>query len=302
MKKTLIAAGIAAVVAAPAAFAEVKISGVVEQQYMFVENADTTTSSDNSLTFSASEDLGNGMSAFAKIVLDSDNDSTKDEVVGIKGSFGTVVTGRMEGFGRGKVQSVSTFVGAGGANGEGLEGEIARAAQRLDGAIAYVSPTVNGFHIGLAAFDDYATDVAAFYSNGPLSLSASYEVQKPSSANLTADTNIDQKTTSVAGSYAMGDTKVSILWTEQENGAGTEANDTNHVFYRLDHKMGNNTISLGYLDNENATGGDDGDVTVVELVHSMSKQTGIYASLLMDDNVGGTADDDTLSVGMYHKF
>jgi predicted porin len=64
MKKTIIASAIAAVVAAPAAFADVTISGNVNMELL---DQDASTGWDNStntdLVFSGSEDLGNGMKA-----------------------------------------------------------------------------------------------------------------------------------------------------------------------------------------------------------------------------------------------
>jgi predicted porin len=72
-KKTLIAAAVATL-ASSVAMADVSISGVVEQT--FTDTAGTgsawTGSTDSSLTFKASEDLGNGLTAFAQITLDTD--------------------------------------------------------------------------------------------------------------------------------------------------------------------------------------------------------------------------------------
>jgi len=299
MKKTLIAAGISAVVAAPAAFADVSVSGVVEQTFSLVENADMTSASDNSLAFKASEDLGNGMTAFAKIVIDTDtsttNDRAKDELVGLKGSFGTVVTGRMEDFTEGKVHSKADLYITG-----AVEGMLPSPAGRTDGAIAYVSPTMNGLHFGVATYNDEATDIAVFYDNGPLSLAAAYETQKPSLTGASAAN--DQKTTSIAASYAMGDAKVTVVHAKQDNDAGVAANDIDGTVYRLDYKMGNNALTVAFGDGETGAGADNGDVTAIELVHNFSKRTSMGVSYVMDDNPGSTADVDTFSFGMKHKF
>ena len=308
MKKTLIAAGIAAVVAAPAAFAEVKISGVVEQAFTATENSTFAGNADNAISFSASEDLGNGLTAFAKIVLDSDagtgstgDTGTKDEVVGLKGSFGTFVTGRMEDFTRSKLTSKMTFEGAAGSGGSGLEGQMNDGSSRDDGAFAYVSPTMNGFHFGVASYADNATDVAAFYDNGPLSIAVAREtVKKTTSAQK------DQKTTNMAISYSMGDIKATIMRSDVDNESNTANKDGSDMAYRVDYKMGNNTISLGYLDNEDAnatTGGTDaGEYMVVEAIHNFSKQTSVYATYTSDDAPAAGTDVDTFTVGMKHKF
>ena len=54
MKKTIIAASVAALVAAPAAFADVKIGGNVIQEFI---SDDATGNSDNGLTSAAAVDL-----------------------------------------------------------------------------------------------------------------------------------------------------------------------------------------------------------------------------------------------------
>jgi len=309
MKKTLIAAGIAAVVAAPA-FADVKVTGAVEQAFTATENGDFVGTSDNNVAFSASEDLGNGLSAFAKIMIDSDNSTTnsKDNVVGIKGGFGTVVTGRMEGLTRSKISSSMTFVGAGGATGDStntvedsLEGT--KTTGRDNGAIAYISPTMNGFHFGVASYSDNAQDYALFYDNGPLSVAASRTVLKAADSSKK-----DEDNTNVKVSYAMGDLKATVLWSDTENDGGVNNTDGEDLALRLDYKMGNNTISVAYLDNETTgttqTARDAAveNVWQAEVVHSLSKRTGMYASYTSLDHKTNTSDADTFTVGMYHKF
>jgi len=316
MKKTLIAAGIAAVVATPA-FADVKISGAVEQQMIKTEKAAWTGSADNSITFSASEDLGNGLTAFAKIVLDSDqgsgnagNTATKDEVVGIKGSFGTIVTGRMEGFTEGKVMSQFTLEGDGGAGGgaveNGADGEIM--ADRNDHAIAYVSPTMNGFHFGVAGYTGAtsgsavfdATDVAVFYDNGPLSIKAAQEnFTQNSQANAEAN---EYKNRAITVAYTMGDLKATVGHKKTTYDNNGEIDSTDKLL-RLDYKMGNNSISLAMNDGEDyetGTENNNADVWAVELTHNFSKRSKVYVTHVNKDVDGVSA--DATSIGLKHKF
>jgi len=311
MKKTLIAAGIAAVVAAPAAFADVKISGVVEQAFTDTDNTEWEGSMDNSITFKASEDLGNGMTAFASITLDTDgqgsshsssNTSTKDEIVGIKSGFGTVVMGRMEDFTEGKLMSRMTLRGDGSAGGGALEG--GSNVGRHNNAIAYVSPTVNGFHAGVAGYvvadgsgltNDTAdaTDIALFYDNGPLSIAASYETVK-------YDAN-KQKTLVATASYKLGDAKFTVLRANTDDVGGTAADDRTDMAYRVDYSMGANAISVSMLDDETTNGADGGNKWGVELAHNFSKQTAVYVNYIDMDTTDSGA-EDTMTLGMYHKF
>ena len=105
MKKTIIAASIAAVVAAPAAFADVKVSGLVHMSIADT-NTGTATSSvgDNvsRIVFPGSEDLGNGMKAAFKIEdrinMNTGDAGTADgrESYGeLAGNFGSLKFGRM---------------------------------------------------------------------------------------------------------------------------------------------------------------------------------------------------------------
>jgi len=320
MKKTLIAAGIAAVVAAPAAFADVQVSGVVENGFI---NTDSTTASadewnstaDNSITFKASEGLGNGMTAFASVTLDVDKADavsntgryTKDEVVGIKGGFGTVVIGRMEDFTEGKLMSRMTLEGDGGAGGGAIEnGDAQSNAARQNDGVAYVSPTMAGFHFGVAGYtldngtatntsDTFdATDVALFYDNGPLSLAVSRETWDRG-AN-------DQKVTVATASYKIGNFKATVLRHDVDNDSGTTTSDSTDMLYRVDFSMGKNALSVAMNDNELiADGSDGGNLWAVEASHSFSPRTKVYATMV-DGDTDKSGINDTFTLGLKHKF
>jgi len=323
MKKTLIAAGIAAVVAAPA-FADVKISGAVEQAFTNVDSStaasdDWDGSSDNSVTFKASEDLGNGLTAFATLSLDFDSSNsttnasapgkTKDQVVGLKGAFGTVVVGRMEDFTEGKLMAKATTYGAGGVGGSAVEdGKTGLNAGRYDDAIAYVSPTMNGLHFGVAGFvleddtlgsgnnDDAdsfdATDVAVFYDNGPLSIAASQERIKYDAGT--------EKNTVIAVSYSMGDLKGTVMSVNNDDDGGAAADDSDDMIYRVDYTMGSNTFTFVYNDDEDYASStlSKNDIWTAELVHKFSKQTAAYINFVDGD----AAINDSMTVGLQHKF
>jgi len=307
MKKTLIAASIAAVVAAPA-FADVKISGQVEQIFKDTDNTSTGIAGDwdNDISFVASEDLGNGLTAFAKLSIDMDKQeaaassaTTKDQYVGIKGNFGTVMVGRFEAFVEGKVASRMTFDGH-----DKIEDSTQNVGRNSHG-VAYVSPTVNGFHIGVGGYatdsesENFdATEIAVFYDNGPISLAyAQQDLNATLATGLTGDAN---RTTRVAtGSYTMGDAKATILWEDNEDFNNSATGDSTDISYRLDYKMGNNAITVGFRDDEVSTSGASGeDVWSIELDHNFSKQTKAYIGTVNYDKT--TADFHY--VGLLHKF
>jgi len=315
MKKTLIAAGIAAVVAAPAAFAEVKISGKVEQGFTWTDSSTAADdemlgNSDVVLKFSASEDLGNGMTAFASIRRDLDgangaaDDSLTDFKVGLKGSFGTVMTGRIEDFTESKALAlVDVFQNAA----AGVE--TGDAAGRQDDAIAYLSPNMNGFSVGVGAYahddnsssedirDIDATDIALMYSNGPLFLIAAQERVKDPSTSA----NEDQKVTTFGAKYTFGDLTVSGYRSSIDNDGHTAANDHDDTALAAVYKMGNNSVAVGWSKDELTTGATDDTKWSVEMRHSFSKRTSVAVSYRDHDDAAG-ADTEELGVGLEHKF
>ena len=312
-KKTLIAMSLAAVTGS--AMADVSVSGRVEQTFTNTDVAATGDAfaggSDNHVVISASEDLGNGMTAFAKVMLDSDSQTgaSKDEIVGLKGSFGTVFVGRFEAFVEGKVASTMSF------NGHAAIEQSTSNAGRTSQGMAYVSPTVNGFHAGIGGYalnssgsatynaeDLDATEIAVFYSNGPLDIRvARQDVSNQAAAAMyaaTSSADVAEQTTAISASYTMGDAKVSYFRNDYENVNGTATNDGTDNSYRLDYTMGANKISLGKLDDETFAGAAGSDVTALELTHSFSKRTQAYVGMTDSD----AANADTTYFGLQHSF
>jgi len=321
MKKTIIAAAIATVVAAPA-MADVSISGQIEQTFTDTEGTGQWQgSTDNNIKFAASEDLGNGMTAVADFTLDVD--STDDEYnasaekattnnldakVGLKGSFGTVVMGRMEDFTESKAMSMMTLNGT-------LAVEATGNATRLDDAIAYVSPSFNGLTVGVAGYmlptaatsgagiatadDDAfdATDIMISYANGPLNVILT---QEKANAEAADDYTIGKTTTSLGASYAAGDLKVSALFVDREDLDNNSTYDTEDAMYRVDYTMGANKITIAHLDDEtnSSTGTTGTDVTAFEVTHSFSNRTSVYVGATDEDG----SNNDDVYVGMIHKF
>jgi len=303
MKKTMIAMAVAGVVAAPIASADVKISGVVEQTFTDTEN-DTNgmdTSTFNMLNVTASEDLGNGMTAFAKYnhlttAGTNTGETNGDQVVGISSSMGTIVAGTMEDFTEGKIMSMMTLEGA-----PSHTIELAGNAGRTPGALAYISPTVNGLHVGVAGYagsgaantDTFdATDVAIFYDNGPLSLKVAQETLNKDVAGSAS--GVDQKTNSFGASYTMGDLKFSALHVSRNDQGGVAGADSDDFMARVDYTMGNNKITVANADDDDA----NADYTAVELIHSFSGRTSAYVGHLSND----VTNNDSTYAGIKHKF
>ena len=284
-KKTLIAAAVATV-ASTAAMADVTVSGQVK--YTLTDTANSTSdwspSSDNEITVKSSEDLGNGLTTFAQITLDTDSTTSvlqKDAKLGIKGGFGTLVMGRMEYLVEGAFSSKMDD-GSGKTESNQITG-FDRA-----NAVAYVSPTVNGLHVAAAGSNGAAADmftnkeVLAVYSNGPLSVMASH-----------VDVKDTQAMNSLYASYAIGDAKISAMTVDTDYDAAATTDLRDNII-RLDYTMGNNSLLIINKDADAA----NADRTAVKLTHKFSKRTAAYVGVRNND---GTTEDETY-VGMITKF
>jgi len=303
MKKTIIASAIAAVVAAPAAFADVTISGNVNMEIL---DQDASTGWDNStntdLVFKASEDLGNGMKAGIKYHMfhDDGSDSVADTTVFVSGDFGSINAGRQESV------NMAFFHGfAAGDAAHDMTLEDTNGTQSRMNAVAYTTPSMNGLTVtavaGIGAGDQAGTagtdtdnvdasEVVAKYSNGPLMVAIG-----KTSAN---SSNGDEEVTNIAASYKMGDLKVSVLNRDVDNSYNT-ANDATQTdnemtTFAVNYTMGSNSLYAGVTDSDD---GQDGD-WVVSLKHSLSKRTSVYVAAKNDDSDSNT---DTL-VGIKHSF
>ena len=215
MKKTLIAAAVAAAVAAPAANAGVVIYGQLHIALDYLD-ADLSTSGVskvwevNSRTsrigFKGSEDLGNGLKAIWKLentVRITDTGSTfgshngarghwgsaRNAYVGLASDWGTVLVGRHDT--PYKMAFYSTGIDMLGVSIIDANSMYGIVEVRADNAIAYVSPNMNGLTIAAAivpgegytnpvtgeTFDGLADNysISAMYSNNGLKLAVGYE-------------------------------------------------------------------------------------------------------------------------------
>ena len=312
MKKTIIAASIAAVVAAPAAFADVKISGQINQEFFQTDAAnngitdnDLVVDRNTDIVVSVSEDLDNGMKAFATISLVDDASSNTDksnntntvaangtvdgagmgsgstQIVGLATDFGTITMGKQELF----IESKAAAMAANDAA-DFLSNEVSTSVgETAEGNLEYTSPSMGGFKAvvsvrGEAAGDDFdKTGFGVEYSNAGLLVRAA-----------TMDDNGTD--TDVLGvQYSMGDLKMGIVSAEE----GASARQT---WYGASYKMGNNELAVSTTDSSSRAAKD----TIVSLKHSLSKNVAAYI-VYEDDSAAAAANDgSTTLVGMQVKF
>jgi predicted porin len=318
MKKNVIALAVAAAMVAPlAAQADVKVSGQVKVTVTDNDSKEWGPTFDNNVGFSASEDIGGGMTAMGKMVIDMDADGSagagvkhKDAYVGVSADFGTVLAGRMETLTEGKVSSqmddgasshnainhpTSTPTGQ-------LESSLTAIGRK--NALAYVSPSFNGVTVGAAvtlhdaAGATHHTDIAVMYSNGPLDIKASvvsFDADELGVATAPEDVMV------VGASYKIDALKVGAQVAMQDSAtAGVE--DAMDIMVRVDYAMGNNKILLGYKTTEEGADNDEGDVIVAKLTHSFSKTAAIYVGTRQRDDDYWTTKGSDVFFGMIKKF
>jgi len=303
MKKTIVAAAIAAVVSAPA-MADVSISGFANQEFTDKDGSTGWGASgfNADVVIKATEDLGNGMKATAKIhqFTDTDNTSnsslsdstggnTADLSVTVSGDFGSITAGRFEPASEGVIDA---FLNIDGSHDLDLENATENAIGRTNNGLAYTSPSMNGFTVSLGNFAsasstndkdfDGASEIFVKYSNGPLMVMAN-STEVDGGAEIQA----------IAASYKMGDLEVRAM--ERSSNSGTAgAADIDLTFIGAKYTMGNNTFAIGTADSD--TNSKDRDI--ISVTHNLSKNTSIY---IVQENVDA-ADSDRTTFGIAQKF
>jgi predicted porin len=304
MKKTIIASAIAAVVAAPSAFADVSIAGMVNMERL--DNGAGTGanfSTNTDLVFTASEDLGNGMKAAMKYHYTNDDggmttaQAVADTSVTLSGDFGALTVGRME-----TINQSYFHPFAAGDAAHDMTLEDANGQQGRVNAVAYASPSFNGLTVmgalvqmtagtqGVDTNDTDATEIAAKYSNGGLTVAAGRTIHKGSVA--------DETITNIAASYNMGDLTFAILNRDVEDDGNVLNADNELTTVSVKYAMGSNTLYAGFNDSDD---GQDGDY-VVSFAHNLSKRTSAYVAYKHDDTPAAGLDEGQTLIGLQHTF
>lgn len=237
MKKTLIAAAIATVAAAPA-MAGVTVSGQLETYF----NTDSETMGwDNAVKISASEDLGNGMTiAGHTYVAGKDKGGRPETVAKLSTSMGTLVlVNASDGVYEGTADAATSIA-------PNMSDYRPGTAQDV---IAFALPKVAGVAVTLFnSTGDADTDLDIYkvaYANGPFSAAL-------------VDGADDAFKQLIAATYTMGDIKVGVHSMEDAETA-----------WAATYKMGNNTIAVS--DSDTA-----GDEPILAVTHNLSKSTKVY--------------------------
>ncbi|MDD5330242.1 MAG: porin [Sulfuricella sp.] len=347
MNKKLLALAVAAALAPAAAMADTGNVVVYGQMNVSVDSVDTgrvaggvrkTQINDNSsrLGFKGTESLGNGLTAVwqleGSVAADgaasglsgqttAGSASTaaalgaRNTFVGLTGGFGTAILGRHDTPYKLATRGLDVFAD-GIADNRSLMGQSGNGFTTFDGrqsnVIAYISPTVAGFHgaIGYVAGAENAllsSDVkgdawsaVGIYANGPIFASLAYEkhnVGTPGTGTLGDPTpapvpnlqGLNESAWKVGLGYTIDALKLGFAYEKTSDDFGKVGLSNNDVFghksYYLSaaYTMGSNVLKLAYTktgdlndatDLGNNTGAKQWSVGVD---HNMSKRTTVYA-------------------------
>jgi predicted porin len=210
-----------------------------------------------------------------------------DLSVTLSGDFGSISAGRMESFHEAVAQG---FVNIDASHDADLENNLTSNSigDRVNGVIAYTSPSFNGLTVSAASIslndtdDDGsdATDIMVKYSNNGLMVFAEQ-----------FDIDGGAQATAFGASYKMGDIEVRAMQRTHETDVGVEKDAT---FLGAKYNMGNITLAAGKLNEDTA----NQDATILSAEYSLSKRTSVYA---VDMNSDATTEDQTV-FGIKHTF
>lgn len=332
MKKSAIAVAVAAVLAAPVALADVSISGQLQTQVVSM-GGDAGGSAGNGLYVSdggqynnenggnfgalnvvASEDLGDGMKALAKYAFNIQNGAgigTREAYVGLAGNFGAVLGGRLNHPYKTATVSwdpfLATFMQARG-NG-GMYGALYGA--EMDNALAYAGSfgaakvvaavVIDEANDPTATNDTYGNHAMAFSVNapiGPVELAVAYVDMSEMGGGAK-----DASALKVGAKWTSGDFTVAGQVESIDKGLGTTGKDGNVMYVTGSYKMGNNTLSaaFGQEDKDMKGYADDATYVAVGVTHAMSKNTSAFVGYRSTDAGTGT-DETALGAGLRVKF
>jgi len=68
------------------------------------------------------------------------------------------------------------------------------------------------------------------------------------------------------------------------------------------YSMGNNSIAVGWNEDELTTGATDNNTTAIELRHNFSARTQAYVGMTSDSFATSADETDTVFMGLQHSF
>jgi predicted porin len=270
--------------------------------------------------FRGKEDLGGGLAA--QFVLESgvaaDTGGTnqggvfwgRQAYVGLTGGFGTVNVGRQYNPITNVLITIDPFA-------EGLEGaatNIVTYALRMNNAVLYTTPAMNGFTSQLAyGFGEVAGNtsgnrqlgLAFSYANGPIYAGFAHHSMNDATAANTKKIDV------LGGTYNFGPAKAALAYAVNKDNVSIDSND---ILVGVSVPFGASTFLASYIrHNDKSNLNQDARQIAIGYTYALSKRTDLYTSYAQIKNnngagftVGNAIETGTgnkgLAVGIRHKF
>ncbi|MFM2036184.1 MAG: hypothetical protein RL459_1449 [Pseudomonadota bacterium] len=311
MKKTLVA--LAVLAASGASFAQATLTGA----YAFGYETQTTAgvkkggigTDTAAISVAASEDLGGGLKASAKVSLGGMNrdgaGTGEDATLSLAGGFGTISAGTVESAGNGTVGVASA-----GAPGYDLQGRVYSANANID-TLKYTTNEMSGFKFSVGYVDRGTTTgsglnagtegaasaqpswtVGAAYAAGAIAATADYSSWTRQSIGAN-DTRYR-----LAASYDLGVAKVGAGYSSATNTADVTTTET---AFGVAAPLGALTVGAQYGTSKKSDSSKDSKGYTLGASYALSKRTSVGASYFSYDTL--TANDNTgFRVLVGHSF
>lgn len=297
-----------------------------------VESGQMTTSF---IGFKGTEDLGGGLKAFFTLESFMRMDTgasgrtsapiadvfwARAANVGLTGSFGKVVIGRMDNF---LYQQALAFNPFGGSFGFSPTVRLTYGKWGPDkgdsgwgNSIAYYTPNLSGFtaavqlQAGESQTESNSTGLMAGYANGPFAIGLGYQIAKSAEAPK-PDLNEGAKQTFglLGSSYDFGVVKLFGQYGQYKGTGFTAATDNIKTkLYQLGVSVpvstdGKVLASYGSQTREYTTGDVKHEILTLAYDHNLSKRTDVYAVFMRDDDDRtGYKAGNTVAFGIRHRF
>ncbi|MDR3352649.1 MAG: porin [Zoogloeaceae bacterium] len=271
---------------------------------------DSGISSGSRLGFKGTEDLGNGVKALFTIEAGYEADTGNSKqggrlfgrqaFVGLNGSFGTVIAGRLyaphytlmsaiDPFKRGMVGQHHNVLAAGVTTG----GANLFDPERVDNAVAYITPSWSGFNL-TAAYSNSATAQEAVgnsgdnrvfaitprYTNGPLDIGFNYHRIKSEGSDAVKVSNW-----TLAGAYDFGSVKLAAAYEQNRwnDVLGVDNDDLKLKAWMLGVTLpfGKHALLASWNQSELDWGAESGKGRQIALgyTYAFSKRTNLFAAI-----------------------
>ena len=269
----------AAVAVAGAATAQVSVTGALGFGWEGLSPAvgGSTTGikvTDGNVKFSASEDLGGGMSVLTAMDIQSRGRDT--DIIGRDASI-TLVTG-FGGFTLGAVEAGNGILGLGGAGAPviGLDGNVVLDGGANVNIAKYSLPLGNGIGISVSRIDSAA---ALKGLNAGNVYGATYSMGAISAALDVTDVP-SLKRTRVSGSYDLGVAKLGVGYqTRKLTGAGSALGTNEQAVLGVSAPYGAFTFGLNYATNKQSAANISNKGIDLGVSYALSKRTNVYAQM-----------------------